>query len=160
MNTPVFMPKSDRLAAAMPFLLTATFAIVVGGLVAAAIAHAPGQKLVWMVAYLILVGGVAQVILGGGQALLTDRLPSGRTRLAEVFLFNAGNVGVIFGTIWSSLPIVWAGTLLFAAALVMFMLATRVAGRSWLVYAYRLVLLLVGVGAITGLVLASAHALR
>lgn len=160
MSTPVAMSPGDRLAAATPFLVIATLAIVLGGGIAAAIAHAPSQKLVWMVAYLVLVAGVAQVMLGGGQALLADGLPSGSTRFAECLLFNAGNIGVIVGTVSSSLPLVWAGTLLFVAALLMFLLATRVASRGWLIYAYRMILLLVGVGAIIGLVMASTHAMR
>ena len=160
MNTPAAMSQNDRLVAAMPFLVVAALATVAGGSVAAAMAHAPSQKLVWMVAYLVLVAGVAQAILGGGQALLADGLPSGRIRFAECLLFNVGNAGVIVGTVSSSLPLVWAGTLLFAAALVMFLLATRVASRGWLVYAYRMILLLVGAGAIIGLVMASTHAMR
>jgi hypothetical protein len=160
MKMPAAMPQSERIVAAMPFLVVATVAIVAGGSVAAAIAHAPSQRLVWMVAYLVLVVGVAQAILGGGQILLANCLPSRRVRLAECLLFNAGNAGVIVGRVSSSLPLVWLGTLLFAAALVMFLLASCAATKGWPVSAYRMILLLLGAGAMIGLVMASTHAIR
>ncbi|MEO9079320.1 MAG: hypothetical protein ABI268_08410 [Rhodanobacter sp.] len=157
MNTLAAMPQSKRLVAATPFLVVAFVAIVAGGAVAAASAHAPNQRLVWMVAYLVLVVGVAQAILGGGQALLAHGLPSGRTRVAQCLLFNTGNAGVVVGTMSSALSLVWVGILLFVAALVMFLLATRVANKGWQLYVYRMILLLVGTGAIIGLVMASTH---
>lgn len=143
-----------------PFLVVAGLAIVGGGAVAAAIAHAPSRKLVWMVAYLVLVVGVAQAFLGAGRMLLNTPLPGPRTRIIEWMLFNVGNVCVIAGTLLSSLLLVRAGTVLFVVSLVMFLYATRAARGGWLIHAYRVVLLLVGAGALIGLALSTLSALR
>src|SRR5699024_4635774 len=99
----------ERLMAARIFLATALAALLVAGFTAAAIAHAPTRLLVWMVAYLVLVAGVAQGVLGLGQALLPVRLPSRRWRVAEWILFNLGNVGVIAGTLRASTACVAIG---------------------------------------------------
>src|SRR6185312_9648817 len=78
MNTSLPYELRERLRAARPFLLTALLALLFAGFVAAAIAHAPTRSLVWMVAYLVLVAGVAQGVLGLGQALLPGQPPASR----------------------------------------------------------------------------------
>src|SRR3546814_20131767 len=42
----------------------------------------------WLAAYLVLVGGVAQIALGGGQAWLADRVPRARTTRTEAWSWN------------------------------------------------------------------------
>lgn len=142
-----------RMSAARPFLIVATTAIVGGGGVAAAVAHAPTRHLVWMVAYLVLVGGVVQVALGLGQALLPATLPSRQFRAGECVLFNLGNAGVIMGTLLSATFVVALGTLVFVASLAMFLAGLRGSARGWMVNLLRGVLLLTGCGAIVGLIL-------
>lgn len=138
---------------ARPFLIVATLAILFGGGVAAAIAHAPTRQLVWMVAYLVLVAGVVQVALGLGQAFLAETLPSKRFRAGECVLFNLGNAGVIAGTLLSDYIVVVMGTLVFVASLAMFLMGLRGSARGWLVNALRAVLLITCCGAIVGLIL-------
>ncbi|HET6655116.1 MAG TPA: hypothetical protein VFH57_02620 [Gammaproteobacteria bacterium] len=134
-------------------MATALAAIVAGGLVAAAIAHDSSRHVVWMVAYLVLVVGVAQAVLGLGQALLPARLPSLRWRVGEWALFNAGNAGVIAGTLVArSVPVV-IGTALFVIALLLFLTGLNNAGRGWPLQVYRAVLAVACIGAITGLAL-------
>lgn len=53
--------------ASRPFLVTGIIAIVAGGLIAGAIAHAPSRNLVWMVSYLVLVVGIAECAFGTGR---------------------------------------------------------------------------------------------
>ncbi|HKR76538.1 MAG TPA: hypothetical protein VJR95_07715 [Rhodanobacter sp.] len=143
----------ERLDAARPFLLTALAALLVAGFVAAAIAHAPTRPLVWMVAYLVLVAGVAQGVLGLGHALLPERPPAWCWCIAEWLLFNGGNAGVITGTLLVSPALVAVGTVLFVAALAAFLLGVRGAGGGWLLRAFRTVLVLTSLGACVGLAL-------
>src|SRR5690242_4875832 len=153
MNTPLASDLRARLGAARPFLLTALAALLIAGFVAAAVAHAPTRPLVWMVAYLVLVAGVAQGVLGLGQALLPAQPPASRWRIAEWLLFNGGNGGVIAGTLLVSPALVAVGTVLFVAALAAFLLGVRGASGGWLLQLFRAVLLVTGLGACVGLVL-------
>jgi hypothetical protein len=144
----------ERLAAAAPFLWTALLALLGAGFVAAAAIHAPTKPLMWAVAYLVLVGGVAQGVLGLGQALLPSRPPAPAWRHAEWWLFNLGNAGVIAGTLRVLPLLVALGTTAFVAALVAFLLGVRGAGAGWLLHAFRAVLVVTSLGACVGLALA------
>lgn len=119
--------------AAAPFTWLGTAAIVGAGLVAAAIAHSPTQPLVWMVAYLVLVVGVVQCVLGEGQARLAWEPPAASMVWSQWLLFNLGNAGVIGGTLARHFGLVAGGTVLFAVALAWFALKAwrgrRGAGR-------------------------------
>lgn len=153
MNFPLPIELRERLVATRWFLLAATLALLAGGFVAAAIIHAPTQTMVWMVAYLVLVAGVAQVVLGLGQALLPARVPSPGWRAGEWLLFNLGNAGVIAGTLLGAPGLVAVGTALFVASLLAFLLGVRRGGRGWLLHAFRGVLVVTCAGACVGLVL-------
>ncbi|HZX71395.1 MAG TPA: hypothetical protein VFE77_11305 [Rhodanobacter sp.] len=158
MNIPARRAWHERVHSSMLFLLVSVSAIVGGGVVAAAMAHAPSRKLLWMVAYLVLVVGVTQAALGVGQALLAVREAAVSVRAVECVLFNLGNAGVIGGTMLSLWPLVLVGTLLFAAALAVFLHATRHARGGWLIHAYRVLIVCIGGSAIVGLVLAALRA--
>lgn len=157
MNTPARGAWCEHMTSAVPFLLVSALAIVGGGAVAAAMAHAPSRKLMWMVAYLVLVVGVTQALLAVGQALLATRETAMPVRALEWVLFNLGNAGVIVGTMGSIWPLLLSGTLLFAAALAIFLHATRHARRGWTIYAYRALTAGLGGSAIVGLVLAAVR---
>lgn len=150
----------QRLSAALPFFIVATLAMVGAGVVAAAVAHAPSQPLVWMIAYLILVVGVAQAALGGAQAWLSLSPPSMAFRVTEFILFNAGNTAVIGGTLCSSWTAVLAGTLLFAAALAMFLYSSWKSRGGWVIHVYRLLLAILFAGSVVGLLLSAFRHLR
>ena len=150
----------ERIHSALPFLLVAGLGIIGAGVLAAAMAHAPSRKLMWAVAYLVLVVGAAQAVFGAGQALLATRATSASMRVAEWTLFNLGSAGVIAGTMCSSQPLVWMGTLLFAASLVAFLWATRGVRGGWAILAYRTLLVLIGGSAVVGLVLTVVRAAR
>ncbi len=151
----------ERLLAARIFLVAALLAILAAGFVSAATAHAPSRPMMWMVAYLVLVAGVAQGVLGLGQALLPARPPSPRWRAGEWVLFNAGNLGVIAGTLAASTAWVTVGTVLFVASLAAFLAGVRGAGRGgWLLLAFRAVLVIVCLGACVGLALSIAGVAR
>lgn len=158
MSAPARDAWCEHLNSAMPFLLVSALAIIGGGVVAAAMAHAPSRKLFWMVAYLVLVVGVTQAVLGIGQALLATCKTAAPVRAAEWILFNLGNAGVIAGTMWSTWLLLLTGTLLFAAALAIFLYATRRARGGWTISAYRALTAGLGGSAIVGLVLAAVRA--
>jgi hypothetical protein len=158
MSTPTDLVWSERIKPALPFLLMSALAIVGGGVLAAAMAHAPSRKLLWTVAYLVLVVGATQTALGAGQALLTTRAATAPARVAEWALFNLGSAGVIGGTLCASRPVLWLGTLLFAASLALFLWATRGVRGGWPIIAYRTLLVLLGGSAVVGLVLAMVRA--
>ena len=158
MSAPPRLAWCERINSARPFLLVSALAIVGAGVIAAAMAHAPSQKALWAVAYLVLVVGASQAAFGVGQALLATCATSVSMRAAEWTMFNLGNVGVIGGTLCSSQPLVWVGTLLFAASLVVFLMATRGVRGGWAILAYRALLVLIGGSAVVGLVLATVRA--
>ncbi|MEO8778830.1 MAG: hypothetical protein ABI389_09180 [Rhodanobacter sp.] len=158
MSAPTRHAWCERINPALPFLMVSALAILGAGVLAAAEAHAPNQKLVWAVAYLVLVVGASQAVFGAGQALLATRATSVSTRVAEWTLFNLGNAGVIAGTLCSSQALVWVGTLLFAASLAAFLWATRGVRGGWTIIAYRMLLVLIGASAVVGLVLTMARA--
>ena len=158
MSAPAPRAWSERVVSAWPCLVIAALAIVGGGVLAAAMAHAPSRKLLWMVAYLVLVVGVTQTVLGIGQALLATRETAALVRAVECVLFNLGNAGVIAGTMLSKWSLVLMGTLLFAAALAIFLHATRRARGGWLTHVYRALIVCIGGSSIVGLVLAAMRA--
>ena len=153
MSASARVESCERVGLALPFLLIAALAIVAGGAIAAAMAHAPGRKVLWAVAYLVLVVGVTQAVLGVGQALLATREASRSVRVVEWVMFNLGSAGVMGGTLCTVRLLVVAGTLLFAASLVMFLLATRESSGHWPILAYRALLVFIGGSAVVGLVL-------
>ncbi len=157
MSAPVPHAWCTRIDAALPFLLVAALAIVGGGVVAAAMAHAPSRKLFWMVAYLVLVVGVTQALLGVGQALLAVGETAAGVRAVEGVLFNLGNIGVIAGTLYSYWPLVLTGTLLFVAALAIFLHATRHPRGRLAIHAYRALTVCIGGSAVVGVVLAAVR---
>ncbi len=129
--------------------------MIAGGFVAAVTAHAPSENATWTAAYLVLVAGVAQIVLGAGQAWLADRLPSSRWLVGELAAWNLGNGAVIAGTVSGLTPVVDVGGALLILALVLLLAAVRGAGRTgWLLAVYRGVAAIVLVSIPVGLMLA------
>jgi hypothetical protein len=128
-------------------------AIVAGGLVAAVNSAAPFAHGSWLAAYLVLVAGVSQLVLGFGCGLLSAT-PAGRTLL----LWNTGNVAVAAGVLVSAPGVVVAGSVALLVALASFALSVGRGHRSarrW-VLAYHATVLALAVSVGIGCVLASA----
>jgi hypothetical protein len=123
------------------------------------VAIAPSQLGSWAAAYLVLVGGVAQVAFGAGQALLASRSPGRRAVAAELAGWNTGNGAVLAGTL---LGITWladvGGVLLFAV-LILALAGIRGVVRhpAWPLHLYRALIALVLVSIPVGLVIAVVH---
>jgi hypothetical protein len=132
--------------------------IVAGGLVAAVNSATPFAHGSWLAAYLVLVGGVAQLALGAAPVVLPAPVSSTWLRRAQLALWNAGIAIVAAGVFADALAIVVAGSVLVLAALAAFAygggpVRPQAATRVML---YRLVILVLAVSVAIGSVLAGA----
>lgn len=150
----------ERLLAARLFLVTALAAIIAAGLISAMTAHAGSRALMWMVAYLVLVAGIAQGVLGLGQALLPARPPAPRWRIGQWLALNAGSASVIAGRLLELHWLIGFGTALVMLALAGFLVAVRRHGSGWVSWLFRGVLWITLLGACTGLVFSLTGAIR
>jgi hypothetical protein len=95
---------------------------VLGGLAAAATGPLQLAQGSWLAAYLVLVGGVAQYVLGRVPAWFGDRIAGGSIA-SQVVAWNAGNAAVIAGTIGGVPYLADAGGLAL-----LFVLVNRIVG--------------------------------
>lgn len=137
-----------------PSFLVGTACIVAGGLVAAIAATDPSENGIWASAYLVLVGGVAQIALGLGQAWLAAHPPAPGAVAAELAIYNLGNAAVIGGTLADRTWLVDIGGVLLVIALAVYLWTTRRARGGWVLLAYRVLIAFVLVSIPVGLVLA------
>lgn len=107
-----------------PYLIAGLVCIVAGGLLAAATAYVTTQKTVWATAYIVLVGGVAQVGLGAAVAWLAPSAPR-RFAWCAFVGWNIGNAGVLAGQLAAILPLTYIGTAILVASLVVILLSVR-----------------------------------
>lgn len=142
---------------AIPFAIIAAVSIIAGGLLSAAFAFSPSYTASWAVAYLVLVAGVAQLALGAGQAWLAEKPPSKSLIIAEILIFNLANIATLFGTIISSLALVYFGAVLMIVSLALFLWGVWIADRKHLLlsYTYRAIVFALMISAGIGLVIAS-----
>lgn len=136
--------------AARPFTVVGVAAIVVAGVVGAALARRHSQQLVWAMAYLNLVVGVGQYALGAGQARLAARLPTRGTVWAQWGLLNIGHAGVIGGTLYRSFACVAVATVPYVVALLWFAWRVRPGRGSAALLGYRALIVLLLLGSLTG----------
>lgn len=144
---------------ALPFAALGAAFVVAGGLVAAATAPNPSELTSWAAAYLVLVGGVVQVALGAGQALLALGTPSRRVIAIELMGWNAGSGAVLAGTLLGLSWLADVGGALLVPALVLVIRGVRGAARqpAWPLHLYRALVTLVLVSIPVGLVIGGAR---
>lgn len=151
----------------VPAFLVGALCVIAGGLVAAVTGPLALVHGSWSAAYLVLVAGVAQIALAGGQTTLA-RHPAGRHLLLVQFAgWNLGNAAVIAGTLWSATWLVNVGGALLVVALGALLVATRsgparvavARGRRPALLAVRLLVALLLVSIPVGLWLAHVRAL-
>lgn len=144
--------------ATRPFVVLGAIGVVGGGLLSAAMAGAPSYHASWAVAYIVLIPGVAQLVLGVAQTALTDGALRGSTITAEVICWNLGNAAVVAGTLAGIPAVLYLGDALILATLAVILAAVRHARRgpilatTWVVAAILVVGVPVGsiIQAITG----------
>lgn len=132
--------------------------VVGGGLASAATAFAPTEHTAWAVAYLVLVGGVAQVGLGLAQILFSRPGGSGAVVAAETALWNVGNAAVLAGVLASTAVLVDIGGALLVVALALAVYGVRGARGTggWRValFTFRVLVILLLLSIPAGLLLA------
>ena len=107
-------------AEARPLVAVGWSMIVAGGCVAAINSATPFAHGSWVAAYLVLVGGVAQVGLASGRPPSSPRLSR-----AELALWNGGNAGVVAGVLAGLPGLVSLGSLALLIGLLGFALDAR-----------------------------------
>jgi hypothetical protein len=151
---------TDRLVARWPALRPFAFAgslSTIAGGVTAAITGPTGFELgPWLAAFLVLVGGVAQIALGIGQAWLSDEPPSPASLRAEVITWNVGMAATIAGSLLAAPAVTTLGGVVFAVALCVFLRSVPRSGASprWARLLYRWLVAVVLLSTPVGLVLA------
>jgi ABC-type multidrug transport system permease subunit len=145
--------------AAWLFCAFGTAAIITGGGLAAFSAADPSRLALWLSAYLVLVVGVIQVGIGAAMAGLAVKQTPRAQHLATFLLFNAGAAAVMTGTIVKGVAphselLINMGSIVFVVALALCLYAIRGAKKSWWRMGYIVLVLLAGIGALTGVVLA------
>lgn len=103
------------------FVAVGSFCIVVGGLVAAVTGPTGFEDGSWVAAYLVLVGGVAQITLGVGQQLVGASAPRPGVLWTELVGWNVGMVATVGGTLASEPLLTTVGGIATAVALVSFL---------------------------------------
>ena len=150
---------------ARPELTAAAVASLAGaGCVLAIRIAEPFDHGVWLVAYLFLVGFLAQLLLGRGQAALlgADARPPApaAAKAAQLVLWNVGVVAVPVGVFAEVRVAVVLGSLTLLAALGSFWnqvrgeLSVRSASRRWLAPAYLALLMFMAGSVLVGTALA------
>jgi hypothetical protein len=99
--------------------------IVAGGGVAAVNSAAPFGHGSWLAAYLVLVGGVSQGVLGAGRLALHVPPLTRALSPAQFVLWNVGSLAVPAGVLSDAPTLVTAGSLALLCALALFAAEAR-----------------------------------
>jgi len=144
---------------AIPFLVVGGISIIAGGVISAVAAASPSYIASWAVAYIVLVAGVAQLVLGIGQAQLTSTQSPTWVIVAEAVALNLANVAVLIGSLAEIRVLSYIGAALLVIALVLFVWAVRGnhSRNRWLLYAFRAIVVILAVTAPIGLVIAHSR---
>lgn len=132
-------------------------AVILGGLVAAVTGPLDLSKGSWAAAYLVLVAGAAQVVMGSARQRW-QRSGSDAQGWAQFALWNLGNIAVITGTVTGSTVVVLVGAALLVIALVLALLATfRLRGEPdrMLLLCFRVLLVLLTISIPVGVALSA-----
>lgn len=140
------------------FAVLAAVLIVAGGMVAAVNSAAPFAHGSWLAAYLVLVGGSAQVVLGLGRLVLPAPQPSSRLIAVELVGWNLGSLAVPAGVLSGVTALVMLGSVILLVALAGFAIGARAWPRDGRVrvIGYHGVILMLAVSVVVGSVLAAA----
>ncbi len=115
----------ERWPSARPFVVVGAVAVVAGGAVAAVTRPTGFELGPWLAAFLVLVGGVAQIALGAGQAWVADRVPASATVRSELAVWNVGLAATMAGSLLPAPLLTALGAVAVLIALALFLSATR-----------------------------------
>lgn len=144
-----------------PFMIFGAAAMVAGGFVAAVAGAVTWGHGAWTAAFVVLVVGMAQVVLGLAQSALAPQLLERGRVIAQFALWNIGCAAVIGGTQTDSTAVVASGSVLFLAALVISGLTVRyhsalVGAPRVLLGVYRVLLVVLSLSVAVGIILSLA----
>lgn len=115
--------------------LAAFASLGAAGLATAIFASSPFAHGAWLIAYLLLVGFLAQFLLGVGQRALfpsdSSCLPPWRVRFAQAGLWNVGVIAVPLGVLSEARLVVVIGSVSLLAALTSLWLTAGRDRASW-----------------------------
>lgn len=136
-----------------------TASIILGGLVAAVTSPLGWSKGSWAAAYLVLVGGVVQVLFAWAHSHLARPGAAGGFWLAFA-CWNAGNAAVVGGTLAHAPIVVGIASALLVVALVQQLWQVRGAAGSptWRLAVYRAVMIVLLVSIPVGVFLSAVRA--
>lgn len=156
---PTFAPDvRERWVRNAPFLVTGLVGMIGGGFVAAVAGAVDWSAGAWTAAFVVLVVGMAQLVLGLAQAALAPVLLDRGRVWTQWLLWNIGCAGVIGGTQVDAPVPVAVGSVLFLAALLVSGVTVRAhSGLTGtprtLLTVYRVLLVLLCVSVFIGIVL-------
>jgi hypothetical protein len=162
----VTAPAPESRTTGRGFAICASAFVVVAAAVAVVQATAPFTRGWWLVAYLILVGGLSQLLLGSGLIALARRSAAracgANTTRAQLALWNAGTVTVAIADLGEVPGGVLAGSAALYGALALFgiglrrvSVTARRPSRRWF-GGYVLLLVFLGACVVIGAALAGA----
>lgn len=148
------MIKQQRL-----FFVTGSTAILIAGLLSAFSAHTPSEFIMWACAYLILIVGGVQLLIGYVPSKQRS-MPSRSLAWAIYLSFNMGSIAVLFGTAIKTVSpiapyLVGVGGLAVAISLVFCLLSARRLPASLLTTSYVIILGTVLISVPIGLILST-----
>lgn len=138
---------------ALAFVILGGACVIGGGLLSAASAPASSYHSSWAAAYLVLVAGVAQVVLGLGQAAVVRAQVSRRILALELVSWNLGNAAVLTGTLLAVPVALYLGTALLITTLVLILVVTRRSPAGLALTATRVIVTMLLISMPVGIVL-------
>ncbi|HEU0256946.1 MAG TPA: hypothetical protein VFQ96_03810 [Microbacteriaceae bacterium] len=135
------------------FLILGIVAVVGGGLLSAIIAPTPSYVGSWAVAYIVLVGGAAQVALGVAQASVARRPLTRGILLTQVLLLNLGVAGTVVATVANIPVLLYLSAAAQVAAVIFLLAATRKGRPGAALITLRVVAIVLLIGSPTGVIL-------
>lgn len=144
---------------ALPFVVLGSFSIIMGGAISAASAGGPNYFSAWAVAYLVLVAGFAQLVLGIGQANLASRIPSKPLLAWQIVTFNGSSASVLLGTLLAAPLLTYVGAALLVVALALFVWGVRghTSHSAVLLWGFRAMVVILLVSAPIGLIISHSR---
>jgi len=113
--------------------------VVLGGLVAAVTRPLDLENGSWVIAYLVLVWGSFQYLMGMGQKVLPSAPAPRRLVWAELIGWNAGSTAVVLGSLLDIPGFVDVGGMLLLLTLASTLWVVRNTDRRILAWSYRVV---------------------
>lgn len=159
-GTVVIRRLGDRWSVVGPFVLVSALCVVAGGFVAALSRPMAFDLGPWLAAYLVLVGGVGQALLGLGQAWIAEEQPVRATVWAEILGWVLGSAVVVAGSVGSSPLLTTVGAVVMALTLGAFGRSARSRSHRsppWPAATYWVLLVFLFVSVLTGVALAWAR---